>query len=149
MAKDSLGLEYKTYPGNIMDEPSLSDAEKVVLFQIQFRCRLSKEASTESNKTIGLRASKSPDRANSILVSLEEKEWIYRIKDYSEKSQRRIELTPKAISLITKPFMSWYLDRVGKFAYPPLSKKELEVRVNRNDLEENLPILIQKGWIKD
>jgi DNA-binding MarR family transcriptional regulator len=149
MAKDNLGFETKLYPGNIMDEPSLSDAEKIVLFQLQFRCRLSKEASTESNKTIGLRASKSPDRANSILSSLENKEWIKRIADYREKTQRRIQLTPKSISLITKPFMSWYLDRVGKFAYPPLSKNELEVRVNRKELEDNLPFLIQKGWIRD
>ncbi len=147
MAKDKYGIETKLYPGNIMDEPSLSDAEKVILFQLQFRCRLSKEASTESNKTIGLRATKSPDRANSILSSLEEKEWINRITDYREKTQRRIELTPKAISLITKPFLNWYLDRVGKFAYPPLSKEELEVRVNREELEENLPFLIQKEWI--
>lgn len=131
--KDRFG-ETKLYPGNIMDEPSLTDAEKVLLSQIQFKCRLSKGASTESNRTMGFRATKSSDRINEILGSLEDKGWITRIKDYGEITQRRIELTPKAITLITKPFINWYLDRVGKFAYPSLSKEHLASLVNRKDL---------------
>lgn len=147
--KDNLGIETKLFPGNIIDEPSLSDAEKVVLHQLQYRFRLSKEASTECNKTIGLRANKSQDTANTILASLEKKGMIYRIKDSREKTGRRIEPTPITISLITKPFINWYLDRVGKFAYPPMTKEQLEVTVGRKDLEEILPYLIEKKWIKD
>lgn len=137
------------YTGNIMDEPLLSDAEKVLLFQIQYKCRLSKEASTESNTTIGIRAGKGPDRVNSILGNIEKKGFIKRVLDLTEKTQRRIELTPQTISLITKPFKEWYFDRVGVFNYPPLSKRELEVRVSRKELEELLPMLIQRGMIKD
>lgn len=147
--KDKLGIETQKFPGNIMDEPSLSDAEKVVLYQLQYKFRLSKEASTESNKTIGIRANKSQDRANGILASLDKKGMIYRIKDPREKTGRRIEPTPITISLITKPFINWYLDRVGKFAYPPMTKEQLEVVVGQKDLEKILPYLIEKKWIED
>jgi DNA-binding MarR family transcriptional regulator len=149
MAKDSLGIETPLYPGNILWEPTLSDPEKILLFEIQYKCRLSKGASTESNTTMGLRLSKSPDTINSLIGSMEKKGWIKRIKDYREKTQRQIILTPQSISMITKPFINWYCERVGKFAYPPFTKKELETIVNRKDLENYLPILIQKGWIKD
>lgn len=146
--KDRFG-ETKLYPGNIMDEPSLSDAEKVLLYQIQFKCRLSKEASTESNETMGIRSGKKKDTVLRLIGKLEKKGWINRLEDKIESTHRQIVLTPKAISLITKPFIYWYLDRVGKFSYPPLTKKHLATIINRKDLERNLPELIQRGWIKD
>ncbi len=141
--------EIKLYPHNIFWEPGLSDAEKILLFEIQYKCRLAKESSTESNKTMGIRLSKSSDTINTILGSLEKKEWIIRRKDYFEVTQRRILLTEKSLSLIQNPFLDWYPIRVGKFAYPPLTKRELSTRVNSKELEDALPKLIRKGMIAD
>lgn len=149
MARDSIGIEYKLFPQNIIWEPTLTDIEKILLIEIQYKSRLSKEASTESNKTMGTRLNKSPDTINSILGSLEKKGWIRRIKDFRERSQRRIELSPQSISLITKPFIEWYVERVGKFAYPPISKDELEIRIGRVKLKKYINQFSANGWIKD
>jgi len=147
--KDNLGFEHPLFIRNINWEPDLTPKEKSLLQDIEFKCRLQKEASTESNKTIGLRLSMRPDEVSKLLRSLEKKGWIKRIRDYRETSQRRIERTDKMISLIKQPFINWYLERVGKYAYPPLTKEELISRANKKEIEENFELLIERGWIKN
>lgn len=116
--KDQFGIETKLFDNNIFWEKSLSDAESIVLNEIQYKCRLSKGACTESNKTIGLRIRKSPDTVSDIISRLVAKGWINYEQDTSERSQRRITLTRKSIALITNEFADWYLIKVGKFADP-------------------------------
>jgi hypothetical protein len=148
MAKDKYGLETELFILNINWEPTLSDPEKILLLDIQYKCRLPKGACTESNKTIGKRLGKSADTINRLAGSLHKKRFTKNIKDLTEISQRRIELTEVTEFMISNPFPVWYCERVGKFAYPPMTEKQLKTIINNHQLKKNLPKMIKQGLIK-
>jgi hypothetical protein len=122
------------YDRNVDWEPTLSDFEKLLLCHIIFRSRLSKEACTESNATIGRVLNKSPDRVSKVISELVSKEWIKNNTNYSEGANRRLELTGKTICMVKNEFKVWYLIRLVDFNYPPFKERHLKSLINEADL---------------
>lgn len=95
------------YWQNLTWENSISDFECRLLNHIIYRSKLSKQACTESNPTLSDTFKKSVDTIKRTLKSLEDKGWIIRVEDFRERSQRRIEVTKKCITLVRNPFDVW------------------------------------------
>jgi hypothetical protein len=124
------------YDRNVDWEPTLADFEKLLLCHIIYRSRLSKEACTESNATIGMILKKSADRVSEVLSILESKDWIKRkiYQDDSGNTHRIIKISSKTLDMISREFKDWYILRVGDYAYPSMTEKHLKSLVSEKDL---------------
>lgn len=150
--KTVLGEEIDLFRMNIIWEPTLSPFEKALLLDIEFKCRLSHEASTESNKTIGIRLGRekplAPEHISSSLSGMVKKGWLAREK-YFGLTQRRFILSEQTICMLKNKYIDWYYLRVKKYGLPPMTMEELASRVGRKSLEKYLPKLQSEGLIKD
>jgi hypothetical protein len=147
--KDRFGVTPK-FVLNINWEPTLSDSEARLLGNLQYTCRLSKGASTESNTTIANRVCKSaPESVNRLLKCLKDDNWIIRISDPKEVTQRRIVLTKQTIMLITEEFKDWYIWRCQNTKFPFLTEEDLKTRIGIEHQEASLSLYYKNGWIKD
>jgi len=137
---------------NIIWEPTLSPFEKILLLDLQYKCRLRHKASTESNKTIGIRLGRdkaiTPEHISFSLSGIAKKGWCVREQFY-ELTQRFYKISEQTVCMITMEYIDWYYHRVGEFKLPKMTVEELQKIVGKTVLDKHLPRLINEGLINE
>jgi hypothetical protein len=146
------GEEIELFTYNIIWEPELSPFEKILLLDLQYKCRLIHEASTESNKTIGIRLGRekamTPEHISYSLSGIAKKGWCVREQFYG-LTQRFYKISEQTVCMITMEYIDWYYLRVGKFKLPKMTVEELQKRIGKTVLDKHLPRLINEGLINE